>query len=339
MDFRRHVTAGRLSELVGKNGLETDELVRTLGWRRVAEQEYEQLGAKTRSLLEAYARGVNSYIDGKSGSELSLEYAVLSLTGPDYRPEPWTPVDSVAWVKAMAWDLRSNMTDEIDRTMASRQMSTKDVEALYPDPPGPTADRHRPAAHVRGKTFGEPPTPSHRRLASLQKTRDAAEALPALLGTGEGIGSNSWVVDGKHSAPGEPILANDPHLAPSMPGSGTRSDCTAARSPRPARTTCRASRSPACPASSSGTTGASPGASARCMPTSPTCTSSESATRTSTRASSCRSRPAARRSRSPAGSHARSRSARPGTARSCRTSATTSPTSAAPTPSRCSGRL
>ena len=45
---------------------------------------------------DAYARGVNSYIDGKSGSELSLEYAVLSLTGPDYRPEPWTPVDSIA---------------------------------------------------------------------------------------------------------------------------------------------------------------------------------------------------------------------------------------------------
>ncbi len=219
MDFRRHVTAGRLSELVGKNAVETDELVRTLGWRRVAEQEYEALGASTRSLLQAYARGVNSYIDGKSGSELSLEYAVLSLTGPDYRPEPWTPVDSVAWVKAMSWDLRSNMTDEIDRTMAARQMSTKDVEALYPDPPR----SHRPIVTdrrltVRGKTFGEPPAVAPAVSVALGKTRDAAEALPALLGTGEGIGSNSWVVDGSHSATGEPILANDPHLAPSMPG-------------------------------------------------------------------------------------------------------------------------
>ena len=52
----------------------------------------------------------------------------------------------------------------------------------------------------------------------MGKTRDAAEALPALLGTGDGIGSNSWVVDGSRSATGEPILANDPHLAPSMPG-------------------------------------------------------------------------------------------------------------------------
>ncbi len=219
MDFRRHVTAGRLSELVGENGLETDELVRTLGWRRVAEQEFEELGAGTRSLLDAYARGVNAYIDGKSGSELSLEYAVLSLTGPDYRPEPWTPVDSVAWVKAMSWDLRSNMADEIDRTMASRRMPVKDVEALYPDPPR----SHRPIVTdrrltVRDKKFGEPPAVTSAVAASLAKTRDAAAALPALLGTGDGIGSNSWVVDGRHSATGEPILANDPHLAPSMPG-------------------------------------------------------------------------------------------------------------------------
>ena len=219
MDFRRHVTAGRLSELVGKAGVGTDELVRTLGWRRVAEQEYEELGAGTRSLLQAYARGVNSYIDGKSGSELSLEYAVLSLRGPDYRPEPWTPVDSVAWVKAMSWDLRSNMVDEIDRTMAARQMSVVDVEALYPDPPR----SHRPIVTdrrltVRDQEFGEPPAVTSAVSASLAKTRAAAEALPALLGTGEGIGSNSWVVDGSRSATGEPILANDPHLSPSMPG-------------------------------------------------------------------------------------------------------------------------
>ncbi len=219
MDFRRHVTAGRLSELVGSGGLETDRVVRTLGWRRVAEKELEQLGPKTRSLLEAYARGVNSYIEGKSGSELSLEYAVLELTGPDYRPEPWTPVDSMAWVKAMAWDLRSNMTDEIDRAMAARQMSADEVEELYPDPPkshDPIVTNRRLA--VRSQSFGKPPSLDTASFASLQRTRDAAASLPALLGTDQGLGSNSWVVDGKHSVTGKPILANDPHLAPSMPG-------------------------------------------------------------------------------------------------------------------------
>jgi penicillin amidase len=230
MDFRRHVTAGRLAELVGKDGLETDKLVRTMGWRRVAQQEYAALDGGTRSLLQAYSRGVNAYIDGKSGSELSLEYTILSLTGPDYRPEPWTPVDSVAWVKAMSWDLRSNMSDEIDRVLDSRQMSVKQVEQLYPDPP----KSHHPIVtdpkrNVYNGKFQRDPCedvylcplrsgPEQSTVASLSKVRDAADALPTLLGTGDGIGSNAWVVDGKHSVTGQPILANDPHLAPSMPG-------------------------------------------------------------------------------------------------------------------------
>jgi penicillin amidase len=219
MDYRRHVTAGRLSELIGADGLEMDEFVRTLGWRRVAEQEWDQLGSGARANLEAYSRGVNAYIDGKSGSDLSLEYSVLSLTRPDYRPEPWTPVDSVAWVKAMSWDLRSNMVDEIDRTMASRQMSKGQVEELYPDPPR----SHHPIVTSRrvnsgGTKVTRPASTDRVAGASLTRARDAARRLPTLLGTAEGIGSNSWVVDGKHSATGKPILANDPHLAPTMPG-------------------------------------------------------------------------------------------------------------------------
>src|SRR5690606_18409602 len=55
MDLRRHITAGRLSELVGSAGIETDKVVRTLGWRRVAEQELPLLEPRTRRLLQAYA--------------------------------------------------------------------------------------------------------------------------------------------------------------------------------------------------------------------------------------------------------------------------------------------
>src|SRR5690606_6843953 len=108
--------AGRLSELVGSGGLETDRFVRTLGWRRVAEQEWELLAPETRTMLQDYARGVNAYIEGRDAKELSLEYQILDLTNDSYEPEPWEPLDSIAWAKAMAWDLRSNMTDELTRT-------------------------------------------------------------------------------------------------------------------------------------------------------------------------------------------------------------------------------
>jgi penicillin amidase len=230
MDFRRHVTAGRLAELVGDGALETDKYVRTLGWRRVAQQELALLDDTTLALVKAYARGVNSYIEDRSASELSLEYAVLSLTGPDYQPEPWTPVDSLSWIKAMAWDLRSNMGDEIDRVLATDKLSVPEVEQLYPDYPKQHATIVTDAgANVHAGRFeqdgcqgAECADPGLGRaraaVASLKAARRGAEALPALLGTGEGIGSNSWVVDGEHSATGKPILANDPHLAPSMPG-------------------------------------------------------------------------------------------------------------------------
>jgi penicillin G amidase len=116
MDFRRHVTAGRLSELFGASQLGTDRFIRTLGWRRVAEQEVALLDEPARLMLEAYADGVNAWIGGRRGAALSLEHALLPVTGAGgYRPEAWTPADSLAWLKAMAWDLRSNMETELER--------------------------------------------------------------------------------------------------------------------------------------------------------------------------------------------------------------------------------
>jgi len=230
MDFRRHLTSGRLSELFGPDALETDMVVRTLGWRRVAERELAILDPDTRRFLQAYANGVNAYIEGKSGADLSFEYAVLSITGPDYAPEPWTPADSVAWLKAMAWDLRSNMSDEVDRVLATANLMTAEVEQLYPRYPysrnAPIVTQGRVVGGIfradeRTQLLRPPPLltrQTQRVRHSLDGIAEVLADLPTLLGTREGIGSNSWAVSGRRSATGEPILANDPHLAPSMPG-------------------------------------------------------------------------------------------------------------------------
>ena len=111
MDVRRHTTAGRLSELFGPDTLEIDLLVRTLGWRRVAEQELAMLQPRTRGAIEAYAAGVNAYLETHTPSEIAVQYTVLGLGGLDYQPEPWTAADSLAWLKAMAWDLKGNLDD------------------------------------------------------------------------------------------------------------------------------------------------------------------------------------------------------------------------------------
>lgn len=231
MDFRRHVTSGRLAELFGEDALQNDMFVRTLGWRRVAEQELALISTETRGYLESFAEGVNAYLAGKGGSQISLEYAVLGLTGGlDYTPEDWTPADSLAWLKAMAWDLGSNLDDEIDRSLMSTQLTREEVEALWPAYP---YERNEPivsqGALVDGVYEQDATRPGTRlpsrpplllaAASSLRRVKAASAGLSTLLGTrnGDGIGSNAWAVSGAHTASGQPILANDPHLGASMP--------------------------------------------------------------------------------------------------------------------------
>ncbi|MFC8673012.1 penicillin acylase family protein [Streptomyces griseorubiginosus] len=135
MDVRRHLTAGRLSEMFGKGTVDDDEALRTMGWDRVAKKEYDtKLSASTKRYLQAYSKGVNAYLKGKSGKQISLEYAALGFVN-DYKPEQWTPVDSVAWLKAMAWDLRGNVKDEIDRALMTSRLGPKQIADLYPQYP------------------------------------------------------------------------------------------------------------------------------------------------------------------------------------------------------------
>ncbi len=233
MDVRRHTTAGRLSEMFGESTLEVDKTIRTMGWRRVAEQELSRLSPETQAYLQAFSDGVNAYIHTHSPSEMSLEYAVLGLQNQDYQVEDWSPADSVAWLKAMAWDLRGNMEDEIQRGLMSGSHTPDEIADLFPPYP---YDRHRPIVDqgaVVDKVFEQNATGSGTRKPSRPPLDPAAEhalgqvdaalrGMPSMLaGSGQGtdgIGSNGWVVDGDHSTTGKPILANDPHLGVSVPG-------------------------------------------------------------------------------------------------------------------------
>jgi penicillin G amidase len=103
MDVRRHVAGGSFSVLVGHRGRDVDRLTQALDLRGEAQRELQRLPAESRRALDAYTRGVNAYIVGKPGSSLSLEYAAKSLIGRDYRPAPWTSLDSVGWARLLSW--------------------------------------------------------------------------------------------------------------------------------------------------------------------------------------------------------------------------------------------
>ncbi|GAA3743264.1 penicillin amidase [Spinactinospora alkalitolerans] len=235
MDFNRHTTAGRLAELFGPAQIETDAYLRTMGWRRVAEAEYDLLAEDTRSYLDAYAEGVNAYLADRDGAEVSLEYAVLGLTNGDYEIEEWSPIDSLAWLKAMAWDLRGNMEQEIDRAGLLAAGLTRDqVDELYPEYPeaehapivtdgevrdgaftgaDPDSDADSPAADA-----ALPPADAIRAADTVAAVGEGLSGLPEMLGPASPeLGSNSWVVSGEHTASGLPLLANDPHLGAAMP--------------------------------------------------------------------------------------------------------------------------
>ena len=204
MDFWRHETAGRLSELYGAGTVSTDKFLRTLGWHRIAEQEYAAADPDTKALLDAYAAGVNAYLGTHSPADISLEYSVLAVDGlSDYKPEPWTPADTLAWGKAMAWDLGGNLDDEIQRAILNKTLGpdqTNQYMPLYPS--------DHPIIVPNPATGSLP----------LDNLRQQITGVNAQIGGYfRGIGSNNWVIAGSRTTTGKPLLANDPHLSIQLP--------------------------------------------------------------------------------------------------------------------------
>ncbi|UKO98101.1 penicillin acylase family protein [Nostoc sp. UHCC 0870] len=221
MDFWRHIGSGRLAEMFGASQLDTDKYLRTLGWARVAQQELQQMDAEMKANLVAYADGVNAYLQEHQGTALSLEYGVLKLLNPGYQVAPWKPLHSLTWGKVMAYDLGRNFQSEIERTVLLKTLTPNQVEELFPAYPQdlpvilPELQTGKTTPEITNK-------PVIAEVAEIAPTVESITkpmlALEKLIGaTGVGIGSNNWVISGKRTATGKPILANDPHLAVQMP--------------------------------------------------------------------------------------------------------------------------
>jgi penicillin amidase len=218
MDFWRHIGSGRLSEMFGDSQLETDAFLRTLGWARLAQREIEGMDAETLKILQSYAEGVNAYLADHRGSAISLEYAILKLLTPDYQPEPWQPLHTLTWAKAMAWNLGGNMGREIERAILLKTLTPEQVAELFPPY---RADMPR---IVSGTTNGNPQAtlspllPPTFLTSDLLRVKSRLALLDALLSpSGFSAASNNWVISGQLTASSKPLLANDPHLGVQMP--------------------------------------------------------------------------------------------------------------------------
>jgi penicillin amidase len=187
LDFLRRTARGRLAEILGPKGVESDLLHRTLDLARIADAEWRHLPAATRSLVSAYADGVNALIDA-SQDRLPIEFALL-----DYRPEPWSPVDSLVIAGEFRWYLTGRFPVIVVPELVKRALGDG---PLY-------------RAFLQGEDDGESILPP----GSYPTAPCGIEHESATVSdVDEGRGSNNWVLAASRSTTGKPLVASDPHI-------------------------------------------------------------------------------------------------------------------------------
>jgi len=230
MEFFRHTAAGEIQELTGRSEglMGTDAYLRTLGFREVAERELEETyDDETITILQAFADGVNAYIEDKEPTELAYEYGPLGLTGVSPEVTPWSPVDTIMWGKVMALNLGGNQGSERRFSRLFDTLSVEMVADYAPDWPyddKPTILQPEDLPIMDEAPLTQTQSASLDRIGAGITGLDfdfiggfelANAALP--FGYGDALGSNNWVVDGSLSETGMPLMANDMHLGIQMP--------------------------------------------------------------------------------------------------------------------------
>ena len=225
MDVTRRRASGTLAELLGAAALPSDVQMRTIGLRRSADRTMSVLSRKTRNELRAYADGVNAWT---ARNELPGQYASVQVT----KVEPWSAMDSVLALKLITFSLSFDL--DIDRTTAVQAFDAAGLDGrtavfgdLSPFKPfnqaSPVIDANRRPVRrgtrsSRAHTGGSGVSKAIARMAAryLKRAKKAPTIVEALNRDAE-RGSNSWVIGGRHTANGRPIVASDPHLSPDSP--------------------------------------------------------------------------------------------------------------------------
>jgi penicillin G amidase len=200
MDLIRRATTGRLSELFGKEYVQTDLFLRSLDMAAKSKKVIEEEDPAIISCLQAYSDGVNRYIK-EAGRKLPPEFIILS-----YKPEPWTLDDMANIIGYMGWDLASgNLSFDIFCRKLVQKIGNAKAAELIPD-----------WKAVNSVVFPEFRL-NEQTIKDIELFIKSMDKLPA-LGLSTFSGSNNWAVSGKRSETGKPLLANDMHLALGSPG-------------------------------------------------------------------------------------------------------------------------
>ena len=187
LDYLRRKAKGQLAEILGATGLESDLVARTVGLPGIADREWETLNQETQQLLESFSSGINRWME--ISETLPIEFDLL-----DYRPDPWTPLDSLAIEAEFRWYLTGRFPVIVAPELAKRTLGE--------------------GSRLQQLLLGEADNESIMPAGSYQPASSPAESTGGVSGSEfEGHGSNNWVVDGSRSESGLPLVASDPHIA------------------------------------------------------------------------------------------------------------------------------
>ncbi|MGB8012733.1 MAG: penicillin acylase family protein [Terriglobales bacterium] len=231
MDMMRRAAGGELSEVIGEATVKMDREQRILGLRPAAEAAEKSISARDRAYFDAYARGVNAFLDSHR-DRLSLEFRLMK-----YTPRPWTVTDSLLVGARMVQDLnhysykRALEREKILAKLGPELTADLYVNSSWRDRPPTEARRmdDQPAANSGNEDDDDndeeevDPDGGNGRITSASPS---TVALPPstwsstfTLEEADAFrpGSNNWVVSGQHTVTGKPLLSNDMHLDHQMP--------------------------------------------------------------------------------------------------------------------------
>ena len=187
LDYLRRKAKGELAEILGPAGFESDQVARTVGLQEIAQREWETLTEESQQLLQAYTTGINAVLE--EAQTLPIEFDLL-----DYRPAPWTPLDSLAIEVDFRWYLTGRFPVIVTPELAKRTLGEGDQLEQF--------------------LLGEADQESIMPAGSYQPSSRPSTSPGGVSGSEfEGHGSNNWVVDGSRSESGLPLVASDPHIA------------------------------------------------------------------------------------------------------------------------------
>lgn len=215
MDVLRRTARGEMAEIFGKTVLEEDNRRRTYGFARLSEQAAANVSAEMRPLLTAYANGVNAFIASCDDKTLPLEFRILQ-----YKPRPWTMADSLSIGLIMHESLTSSWQLDVMRAAFAdlpkakyeqlfNEYSTMDTPVVGSDN-GKAKAKKAVASNIKigSDLLALAMQDEAIRQRSVERIGFHAEELAA---------SNNWVVSGKRTTTGKPLLSSDPHLALTVP--------------------------------------------------------------------------------------------------------------------------